>query len=1483
MARIDRTIVFRFLLLTVLSSTAWAQSPVTDDTYIVSGSSTIQGTNPSLQVASPSTSSLLKFDLSGLPAGTTGAQVLKATVKLYVTTVALPGNLDVCLVNTSWSEKTLIYSSRPTLFNIPALTNVPISTASKYVILDITPIVQGWLNAPATNLGIAILPSASAPCSWSTTPSSVSVVFDSKESTTSSHDAGLNIVLAPTPAQIPNLSGSYVDLSSAQTIVGAKHFTSKIQGDLNGTADNATFAINAGHANVADTANHATNADNALSAVSATNAQFAVTAGHASSADSATTAGDSSKLGGQPASSYARLDLANLFAQDKKQTFTAGSNFAGLNIGSVAADPQTPATGDLWLTTGNTHLMFRDNTNATQSLAFTSDIATATSGQTSALTSEITRAEGAEGTLTTSLAGEVARATGAEMLLSTSLGIEVTRATAAEAALNSSLTGKANLAGGNAFTGDQTVAGFVNATSSTGDALVGTSTNNTGVFGHGGTGVAGIANGTNGSIGVRGDASVVDGNTHYGVEGVAADTHSIAGVFDHTAGGKILSGRNNGAEVFSVDGNGKVTGDGSGLTGVQASTLSPSATIQGSQVIGNIAGDAASITGSVGESQVSGLTNDLTSLNTAIAGETTRAVAAEASLSFSIAAETTRATGAEAALNTSLTGKASLAGGNAFTGDQTVAGFVNATSSTGDALVGTSTNNTGVSGHGGNGVAGIANGTDGSIGVRGDASVVDGHTHYGVEGVAADATNSIAGVFDHTAGGKILSGRNNGAEVFSVSGTGKVTGDGSGLMGVQASTLSPSATIGENQVTGLSTDLANTLNSAEAFATTAAGTAQTNAEGFATTAAAAAAAGAVSTAEGYSDAQLGTAVSAINTSVAGKASLAGGNLFTGGKQTLADAVAGYASLNVPNSATAPSSPVAGDLWLLSTDPHLQFQDKNNATQMLAFSTDVTAANSSTLSTAESFATTAASTAQTNAETFATTAASTAQSNAEAFATTAAAAAAAGAVSTAEGYSDAQLGTAVSTINTSVAGKASLAGGNLFTGGKQTLADAVGAYASLNVPNSATAPTTPVAGDVWLLNTDPHLQFQDKNNATQTLAFSADVTAANSSTLSTAESFATTAATTAQTNAEAFATTAAAAAAAGAVTTAEGYSDAQLGTAVGTINTSVAGKASLAGGNSFTGVQALAPLSGVGAQASNLLRLNSTNGTTPQSAQFQARTDGGLSFQFGPTSGPITENLSIDNTGKFTFAAGQTFPGVGTVTSITAGTGLSGGTITTSGTVNLVAATGATLGGVIAPLCGASSHYSSIISGTLACTADTTTTSLSFSAITAGTNATALTIGNGGSLNVSGTGTINATSLSGELAATGATAGTIAARDASGNLTATQFNGSGVGLTNVPTTSLTGAPVRVTATTTSAANPGTGTTVTATASCPAGRVLLGGGAQVTNTQAPDMAVMSQSFPSSTSPTGQWTVVGVVIKNMNAGNTMTVTAYALCSGS
>jgi len=79
--------------------------------------------------------------------------------------------------------------------------------------------------------------------------------------------------------------------------------------------------------------------------------------------------------------------------------------------------------------------------------------------------------------------------------------------------------------------------------------------------------------------------------------------------------------------------------------------------------------------------------------------------------------------------------------------------------------------------------------------------------------------------------------------------------------------------------------------------------------------------------------------------------------------------------------------------------------------------------------------------------------------------------------------------------------------------------------------------------------------------------------------------------------------------------------------------------------------------------------------------------------------------------------------------------------------------------------------------------------------------------------------------------------------------------------------------------TSAAGASKGTQVTATASCPAEKVVLGGGAQVTTTDSAQKAVLVSSFPSNTTT---WTAVGVVSEsNLAAGKTLTVTPYALCS--
>jgi hypothetical protein len=148
----------------------------------------------------------------------------------------------------------------------------------------------------------------------------------------------------------------------------------------------------------------------------------------------------------------------------------------------------------------------------------------------------------------------------------------------------------------------------------------------------------------------------------------------------------------------------------------------------------------------------------------------------------------------------------------------------------------------------------------------------------------------------------------------------------------------------------------------------------------------------------------------------------------------------------------------------------------------------------------------------------------------------------------------------------------------------------------------------------------------------------------------------------------------------AISTANAYTNGQ----VASINTSLAGKADKSAGNNFIGDQSISgnlsvigngtingllnlPASLAGPnKPSNVLRFDgSDNSSISQSAQLQALADGSLSFQFGPTGGPISEQLTIAPTGIINFANGQTFPGT---QNLTAGTGINinGNTISNTG-------------------------------------------------------------------------------------------------------------------------------------------------------------------------------------------------------------------------
>jgi hypothetical protein len=169
---------------------AFGQITPSQDSYTNSAKATTNfGIASTLGVSSAAGSiqtTYIKFDLSSIPAGYTSANVAKATLKLYVNSVTTAGSFNVDYVTGSWAEKTITANLVPALGGSIA-SSVPLTTASanNYVEIDVTSAVGEWLNGPQANDGIALV-----------ADSGLSATFDSKENSTQSHAAELDIVFA---------------------------------------------------------------------------------------------------------------------------------------------------------------------------------------------------------------------------------------------------------------------------------------------------------------------------------------------------------------------------------------------------------------------------------------------------------------------------------------------------------------------------------------------------------------------------------------------------------------------------------------------------------------------------------------------------------------------------------------------------------------------------------------------------------------------------------------------------------------------------------------------------------------------------------------------------------------------------------------------------------------------------------------------------------------------------------------------------------------------------------------------------------------------------------------------------------------------------------------------------------------------------------------------------------------------------------------
>src|SRR5271154_3839268 len=112
------------LLLSTLGllTGAYAQFTPSQDSYTSSHhGGENYGTAPTIIVESSDArppqiaNSYIQFDLSSIPSSYTGANVTKASLKLFVNGMAGTGSFNVDLVNGSWTEFGISYNNAPAL------------------------------------------------------------------------------------------------------------------------------------------------------------------------------------------------------------------------------------------------------------------------------------------------------------------------------------------------------------------------------------------------------------------------------------------------------------------------------------------------------------------------------------------------------------------------------------------------------------------------------------------------------------------------------------------------------------------------------------------------------------------------------------------------------------------------------------------------------------------------------------------------------------------------------------------------------------------------------------------------------------------------------------------------------------------------------------------------------------------------------------------------------------------------------------------------------------------------------------------------------------------------------------------------------------------------------------------------------------------------------------------------------------------------
>lgn len=137
----------------------------------------------------------LKFSTATLP-GITAADVTQARLRLWVNSSSTAtGAITMQPVTSPWDELTLTSANATMTLGTPKISEIPMSSTSDFVSIDVTDWVKGWISGTLPNRGFRIEASANT--------ASLDLYFDSKESTLTGHEPVIEIDLATVGPQGP--------------------------------------------------------------------------------------------------------------------------------------------------------------------------------------------------------------------------------------------------------------------------------------------------------------------------------------------------------------------------------------------------------------------------------------------------------------------------------------------------------------------------------------------------------------------------------------------------------------------------------------------------------------------------------------------------------------------------------------------------------------------------------------------------------------------------------------------------------------------------------------------------------------------------------------------------------------------------------------------------------------------------------------------------------------------------------------------------------------------------------------------------------------------------------------------------------------------------------------------------------------------------------------------------------------------------------